>query len=175
MLKDRKLKRFCDSFPSQWLQFEQIISAVPDPKKFPEFYFAKYKDSMHMMLEPLLLFETVLIENQPIMQLIDSDFTYRSRLLDDAYGELAAMAGKKPKGGDVTVLSFQRVPVTDPPKRVELITSAAVMTMTAGPERSKPITRGAWVAGVIFNGPTQSAAGEMFRRSMRIQPKKKPI
>ena len=152
MLKDRKLKRFCDSFPSQWLQLEHIISAVPDPKKFPKFYFAKYKDSMHMMLEPLLLFETVLIENQSITQLIDSDFTYRSKLLDDAYGELGLKIDKKLRGGAVTVLSFMRVPVTDR-RSGGVITNAAVMTMTAGPERSKPITRGAWIAGVIFNDP----------------------
>ena len=64
MLKDKKLKRFCDSFPSQWLQLERIISSVPNQQQFPKFYFLKYRDSMHMMLEPLLLFETVLIEKQ---------------------------------------------------------------------------------------------------------------
>lgn len=90
MLRDRKLKRFCDSFPSQWLQLERIISSVPSPEQFPEFYFSKYCASMHMMLEPLLIFETVLIENQPITQLIDSDFTYRSGLLEAAYGKLAS-------------------------------------------------------------------------------------
>ena len=66
MLKDGKLKRFCDSFPAQWLQLERIISSLPNPDKFPDFYFSQYRDSMHMMLEPLLLFETVLIENQSI-------------------------------------------------------------------------------------------------------------
>lgn len=154
MLKDRKLKRFCDSFPSQWLQLERIISSVPDQHEFPSFYYSKYKNSMHMMLEPLLLFETVLIENQSITQLIDSDFTYRSKRLDQAYGELSTQGTDKVKGGDVTVLSFQRVPVTD--RRVGgVITNAAVMTMTAGSERSKPITRGAWIAGVIFNDPPE--------------------
>ena len=29
MLSDPKLKRFCDSFPTQWLQLDRIISAVP--------------------------------------------------------------------------------------------------------------------------------------------------
>ena len=33
MLKDRKLKRFCDSFPSQWLQLERIISSAPNPRE----------------------------------------------------------------------------------------------------------------------------------------------
>ena len=34
-----------------------------------------------------------------------------------------------------------------------MITTAAVMTMTSNPLRTQPITRGAWLAGVIFNDP----------------------
>lgn len=154
MLQDRKLKRFCDSFPSQWLQLERIISSVPDRAHFPEFYFSKYRDSMHMMLEPLLLFETVLIENLPITQLIDADFSYRSQHLEDAYGELATPkeVTTKGKSGQVGSLTFNRVPVVDR-RNGGVITNAAVMTMTSGPERTQPITRGAWIATVIFNNP----------------------
>ncbi|MCA9118686.1 MAG: DUF1592 domain-containing protein [Planctomycetaceae bacterium] len=155
MLRDRKLKRFCDSFPSQWLQLERIISSVPNQEKYPNFYFSKYRDSMHMMLEPLLLFETVLIENQPITQLLDSDFTYRSGLLEDAYQDLKTSAeAAQHNDGAVTVLKFHRVPVTDR-RNGGVITNAAVMTMTSGPERTKPITRGAWIATVIFNNPPE--------------------
>ncbi len=156
MLKDKKLKRFCDSFPSQWLQLERIISSVPNQQKFPKFYFAKYRDSMHMMLEPLLLFETVLIENKSITQFIDSDFTYRSLLLENAYQELQSeqYKGKNVNGGAVGVLRFIRVPVSDR-RTGGVITNAAVMTMTSGPERTQPITRGAWMAGVIFNDPPE--------------------
>lgn len=156
MLKDQKLKRFCDSFPAQWLQLERIISSVPNPERYPDFYFSKYLASMHMMLEPLLLFETVLIENQPITQLIDSDFTYRSAFLEDAYRELGSDSADRSKrgGAAVTVLNFKRVPVTDR-RNGGVITNAAVMTMTSGPERTQPITRGAWVATVIFNNPPE--------------------
>ncbi len=155
MLKDHKLKRFCDSFPAQWLQLERIISSVPNREKFPDFYYLKYRDSMHMMLEPLLLFETVLIENLPITQFIDSDFTYRSTLLQEAYGELSNLPEEaKRKGNGVAVLNFQRYPVTDK-RNGGLITNAAVMTMTSGPDRTQPITRGAWIAGVIFNNPPE--------------------
>ncbi|MEL7498078.1 MAG: DUF1592 domain-containing protein [Planctomycetota bacterium] len=155
MLKDRKLKRFCDSFPAQWLQLERIISSSPARDRFPKFYFSKYKTSMHMMLEPLLLFETVLIEDLPVTQLVDSEFTYRSVKLDKAYGELATgkLDGKK-KGNDVQQLFFHRLPITDR-RNGGVITNAAIMTMTSGPDRSKPITRGAWVAGVIFNNPPE--------------------
>ncbi len=151
MLKDKKLKRFCDSFPTQWLQLDRIVSSVPNGELFPSFYFAKYRLSMHMMLEPLLIFETVLVENLPITQLIDSDFTYRSAKLEEAYGELGNEPGES-TGGGVTTLTYRRVPVTDR-RAGGVITTAAAMTMTSGPERTKPITRGAWIAGVVFNDP----------------------
>lgn len=156
MLKDRKLKRFCDSFPAQWLQLERIISSVPQPDRFPRFYFSKYRDSMHMMLEPLLLFETVLIEDRPLRQLIDSDFTYRSKRLNEAYGDLKieAKIGNRRGQGDVGPLGFHRLPVTDR-RSGGIMTTAAVMTMTSGPERTQPITRGAWMATVIFNDPPE--------------------
>ncbi|MCB1228100.1 MAG: DUF1592 domain-containing protein [Verrucomicrobiales bacterium] len=154
MVKDAKVKRFCDSFPAQWLQLERIISSTPNPEKYPEFYFAKFRASMHMMLEPLLVFETVLIENQPVTQLIDSDFTYRSSLLEKSYRGMALGVVKDEKGGGVTTLNFKRLPVTDR-RSGGVITNAAVMTMTSGPDRTQPITRGSWLATVIFNNPPE--------------------
>ena len=145
MLNDRKTKRFCDSFPSQWLQLERIVSSVPDPQLFPEFYFAKYRVSMHMMLEPLLLCETVLVENRSILDLIDSDFSYRSDLLESWYE-----SGKQSTKVPPTAVPFRRVSLPDR-RQGGVITNAAVMTMTSGPTRTKPITRGAWLATVIFN------------------------
>ena len=147
MLRDRRLKRFCDSFPSQWLQLERIISSTPDPEQFPQFYFAKYRASMHMMLEPLLLFETLLIENQSILKLIDSDFSYRSELLQSWYRD-----GSQGKAGPPVVVVFHRVPVSNR-REGGVITNAAVMTMTSTATRTQPITRGAWVASVILNDP----------------------
>ncbi len=154
MLLDQKLKRFCDSFPSQWLQLERIISATPNRDLFPDFYFLKYRDSMHMMLEPLLVFETVLVENKSILQLIDSDFTYRSSLLQHAYKGLALGDFDGKSRNEVTVLRFHRMPVSDR-RNGGVITNAAVMTMTSGTERTKPITRGSWLASVIFNNPPE--------------------
>ncbi len=149
MLADRKLKRFCDSFPVQWLQLEQIIASTPDPRRYPQFYFGKYRASMHMMLEPLLLFEAVLIENQSILQFLDSDFSYRSRLLQAWYRD-----DKQGRVGSPVILEFHRVPVTDR-REGGMITNAAVMTMTSSPTRTKPITRGAWIASVILNDPPE--------------------
>ena len=146
MLKDRRIKRFCDSFASQWLQLERIISSVPDIQRFPKFYFHAFRASMHMMIETLLVFETILIENRPILELIDSDFSYRSKLLDIWYhdGEYTL--------GEVGRVHFRRVPIDDR-RQGGVMTTAAVMTMTSGTKQTKPVTRGAWVAAVIFNDP----------------------
>ena len=147
MLQDARLKRFCDSFPTQWLQLERIVSSVPDRELHPDFYFAKFRASMHMMLEPLLLFETILVENRSILELVDSDFSYRSELLESWYRD-----GTRPAKVPPTAIPFRRVPITDR-RQGGVITTAAVMTMTSNPTRTQPITRGAWLAGVIFNDP----------------------
>ncbi len=151
LLADPKLKRFCDSFPSQWLQLDNIISSVPDKQKFPDFYYAPpdYRTTMDMMMEPLLLFETVLIENRSILEFIDSDYTFRSGRLRKWYGE--DPAGKV--GGPVT-MQFKKQPVPDR-RQGGVMTTAAMLTMTSGPDETKPITRGAWVASVIFNAPPE--------------------
>jgi hypothetical protein len=128
---------------------EHIITAVPDPKAHPEFYFAKYRASMHMMLEPLLLFETVLIENRPVLDLIDPDFSYRSDLLKSWY-----TSGKRGSKTPPTTIPFDRVALTDR-REGGVITNAAVMTMTSNATRTQPITRGAWLTSVIFNDPPE--------------------
>lgn len=149
MIRDRKLKRFCDSFPGQWLQLDRIITAVPERNHHPEFYFAKYRASMHMMLEPLLLFETVLIENRSVIELVDPDFSYRSDLLKSWYRN-----GRKGKNTPPVVIPFDRVPLDDR-REGGVITNAAVMTMTSNATRTQPITRGAWLTTVIFNDPPE--------------------
>ena len=157
MLMNQKLKRFCDSFPTQWLQLDRIISAVPDEKKYKDFYYAAplYRTTMDMMMEPLLLFETVLIEDRSVLELIDSNYTFRSPRLRKWYGE--DPGGRL--GGPVTI-PFARQPVADR-RHGGVITNGAVMTMTSGPLETKPITRGAWIAGVIFNSPPPPPPAEV--------------
>ena len=158
MLLDRRVKRFCDSFPTQWLQLERIRPDAHQPVWFSE---------------PLLLFETVLIENRPILDLVDSDFSYRSELLDSWYRD-----GTRPAKVPPVEIPFRRVRVTDR-RQGGVITNAAVLTMTSGPLETKPITRGAWLSGVIFNDPPdpppanvpllpgQEHAGEKEARTFR--------
>jgi len=152
MLNHPRLKNFCDSFATQWLQLDLMVSAVPSDQRFRDYYFGGatgkiYKVGMHMAIEPLLLFETVLIEDRPITDLIAPDFSYQSDLLRRWYRH-----DKKKGRAEVVGIRFNRVPIKQP-RWGGVITNAAVMTMTSSPLRTKPITRGAWLASTIFNDP----------------------
>lgn len=148
MMNDKRSSRFCESFPAQWLQLDRLITSIPDPKKFPYFYYNGYRVSMHMMPEPLLLFETVYVENRSIVELLDAKFAWQSDMLGASY------EGHANTRHEDRVLTFKRVPLSDP-RRGGVITNAAVMTMTSTPTRTQPITRGAWVNAVIFNDPPE--------------------
>ena len=148
MMNDRRSSRFCDNFPGQWLQLDRLITSIPDQKKFPYFYYNGYRSSLHMMPEPLLLFDTVYIEDRSLMDLIDPKFTWQSQMLEANY------EGHRDAPIEVQVQVFKRVPLDDP-RRGGVITNAAVMTMTSTPTRTQPITRGAWINAVIFNDPPE--------------------
>ena len=87
MLKDPKIERFLDSFPSQWMQLENALAATPDPKLNRYFSIDKdYPASLPMVLEPLLLFDAVFLEDRPIAELIKPSFAYRNEFLETWYG-----------------------------------------------------------------------------------------
>lgn len=145
LMNDRRVKRFCDSFPAQWLKIETLIASGPERKKFNHYYFAG-RQGNHVMLEPLLIFETVFVEDRPILDLIHPDFSYRSEALDRFYRQEPKVLVK------ALDTEFHRVPVTSK-REGGVITNSAIMTMTSTATRTQPITRGAWVVEVIFNNP----------------------
>lgn len=88
MLKSPKIERFLDSFPSQWMQLENALAATPDPKLNRYFSIDQdYPASLAMVLEPLLLFDAIFLENRSITELIKPSFAYRNEFLETWYGE----------------------------------------------------------------------------------------
>ncbi|MFT5467229.1 MAG: hypothetical protein ACI8UO_002333 [Verrucomicrobiales bacterium] len=86
MLADPKVERFLDTFPAQWMQLENALAATPDPRKALLFNVDPRKPaSTQMILEPLLLFDAVFVENRPVIDLIAPDFGYRSEFLQTWY------------------------------------------------------------------------------------------
>ena len=86
MMSDPKIERFLDSFPAQWMQLENVLAATPDPQQYRLFNLDQQNPaSLQMLLEPLLLFDMVFLENRPLAELLLPDFAYRSEFLDFWY------------------------------------------------------------------------------------------
>ena len=82
MLSDPKIERFLDTFPSQWMQLENTLAATPDPQLSK--YFSLIPEnpaSLQMILEPLLLFDAVFVEDRPLVELIAPESIYQSDFL----------------------------------------------------------------------------------------------
>ncbi|MFT5124100.1 MAG: hypothetical protein ACI97B_002735 [Verrucomicrobiales bacterium] len=86
MLIDPKIERFLDSFPAQWMQLENLFGVAPDPNIYPQFSLeGGFPATVHMVLEPLLLFDAVFVEDRPVIELIKPDFAYQSDFLKTWY------------------------------------------------------------------------------------------
>ena len=86
MLADPKIERFLDSFPGQWMKLENLFGVAPDSRLYPQFNMrGGVPASTQMVLEPLLLFDAVFVENRAVMDLIKPQFAYRSDFLNSWY------------------------------------------------------------------------------------------
>ena len=86
MMADPRIERFLDSFPAQWMQLENVLSATPNPAKARLFQRdRRHNAGTQMVLEPLLLFDAVFLENRPIVELIKPEFGYQSDFLRTWY------------------------------------------------------------------------------------------
>ena len=157
MLLDPRSQSLSQNFARQWLRLDQLVTAVPDSKRFENYYSRigceYWKLGLQSMLEPLLLFESIMIEDRPILDLIHSDYTYRSEELHHWYRAEVPFKNKGERNRFLpSYQQFNRMELNDK-REGGVITTAAILTMTSSPLRTNPITRGAWVAGVIFNRP----------------------
>jgi len=161
MLADPRIERFLDTFPSQWMQLENALAATPDPALARDFLLAPGKPaSVQMILEPLLLFDTVFVEERPLVELIVPTSHYQSDFLRSWYHgppDPAAAAAEHAAHDDslrrhLHSREFRRVPCDDP-RFGGIVTNAAVASMTSGPKRTHPVARGVWIVDVIFNDP----------------------
>ena len=158
MLLDRRSRALSENFARQWLRLDQLVTAVPDFDRFEVYYSRigceQWKFGLQTMVEPLLLFESIQVEDRSIMLLIDSNYAYRSNELQAWYVNPQKPFGNKQNRNrfNTKVQDFNRRALNTR-KEGGIITTAAVLTMTSTPLRTSPIKRGAWVATVIFNDP----------------------
>lgn len=157
LLEHPKSQSLSQNFARQWMRLDKLIASAPDFERFPIYYSRigceQWKFGLQMMMEPLLLFESIHVEDRSIMLLIDSPYTYRSDELQSWYKDSVPFGNKQNVNRFNTFTqTFKRRHLQDKAEG-GIISTAAILTMTSDPLRTNPIIRGSWMAGVIFNNP----------------------
>lgn len=159
MLADRRAIELAENFYVQWLRLPELWSAQPDKKLFPGFYSAinnKRTLARDMFGEALLLFQTVMVEDRPVTDLLDADYTFINGKVAQVYRRNSGSVRSYSDGRAVPSFdlkddrTWHRVKRVDP-QRGGIITSPAVLTLTSFPHRTSSIRRGVWILDTIFN------------------------
>ncbi len=140
MLADPKARSLITDFGFQWLNMAKLEEIEPDRRLFPNA--SGVLDPRPLMRRELELFmDSVLRSDQPVTALLTADYTYLNEPLASLYGITSV------KGGQ-----FQRVTLTDS-RRYGLTGKGAVLMVTAYPNRTAPVLRGAWILERVLGTP----------------------
>jgi hypothetical protein len=132
MLADDRAKALVQDFAFQWLHVAKLDEIVPDRGQFPQA--SGLLDPRDLMKEELKLFvDSVLRSDQSVVELLTADYTYLNERLAMHYG-IESVKGAR----------FRRVMLADV-NRYGLLGKGAVLMLTAYPNRTSPVLRGAWV------------------------------
>jgi hypothetical protein len=134
LLADPRCDAFLEHFLDHWLELRNIQNTVPDAELFPEYYLDSHLTES-ALLETRLFFRTLLQENLPVRNLVDSDFTFVNERLARHYGIAFESQSRE----------MQRVILPEDSPRGGLLTQAAVLKVTANGTTSSPVLRGVWI------------------------------
>ena len=161
MLKSPKSKAFADSFAGQWLRVKDLYTSIqPDPKLFPAWTPA-LRDAAYS--ESICLFQSVMQNDESLLTLLDSDYTYLNADLAKHYG-IPGVYGPE----------MRRVPLTDK-RRGGVLTQASVLTLTSYNRRTSPVLRGKWVLEEILGTPTPPPPPSVATLSQDDKPNKEGL
>lgn len=139
MLADPKGRALTTSFAVPWTRLRQFSRARPSTDHFPTFT-RKLRDAM--LQEATTFFDKLREDDRPVLDLLDSDYTYLNEELARHYGIEGV------KGGE-----FRRVALKPEDHRGGLLGMGAVLAMGADSSRTSPTLRGKWVLEVLFGTP----------------------
>jgi mono/diheme cytochrome c family protein len=139
MIADPRFERFVSNFGRQWLAVRDVDIAEPNLNLFPEF-----DDELREAFkqEILLWFASMVRNDQSVLELLVSDYTYINERLAEHYG-MPGVYGSR----------FRSVELTSMPLRYGLFGKGGLLTATAYNNRTSPVVRGKWVLENLLNMP----------------------
>jgi len=140
MLADPRAKSLVDDFAFQWLHVSKLDEITPDRGQFPQA--SGVLDQRGLMKEELRLYiDSVLRSDRSVVDLMTANYTFLNERLAMHYG-IETVKGA----------NFRRVTLEDP-KRYGLLGKGAILSMTAYPNRTSPVLRGAWILDHLLGTP----------------------
>lgn len=145
MLADPRAMSLSEDFAFQWLHLSKLDEITPDRGQFP--HASGLLDPRALFKEELRLFiDSVLRSDRSVMDLLTADYTFLNERLAMHYGIETV------KGGH-----FRRVSLADGSQaskaRYGLLGKGGILMLTAYPNRTSPVLRGAWILDRLLGTP----------------------
>jgi Protein of unknown function (DUF1592)/Protein of unknown function (DUF1588)/Protein of unknown function (DUF1595)/Protein of unknown function (DUF1585)/Protein of unknown function (DUF1587) len=140
MLADPRAKSISDDFAFQWLHISKLDEITPDRAQFP--HASGLLDPRGLFKEELRLFlDSVLRSDRSVYELLTADYTFLNERLAMLYG-IETVKGAH----------FRQVKL-ESPARHGLLGKGGILMMTAYPNRTSPVLRGAWILDRLLGTP----------------------
>jgi len=140
LLADPRARALSDDFAFQWLHLSKLDEITPDRAQFPQA--SGLLDPRALFKEELRLFlDSVLRSDRSVFELLTADYTFLNERLAMLYG-IETVKGSH----------FRRVTLENTARR-GLLGKGAILMMTAYPNRTSPVLRGAWILDRLLGTP----------------------
>ncbi len=138
MLADPRAEALATRFATQWLRLQDLHKIDPDALAFP-YYDNILAESMYRETE--LLYDHIVREDLPVMELLTADYTFVNERLARHYG-IPGVSGS----------DFRKVSYPDDRRR-GVLGHGSILTMTSHGNRTSPVLRGKWILEVLLGSP----------------------
>ena len=140
MLTDWKSEAFYEGFSSQWGDLDRYQAITVDENQYYLFNSGVRYSAYREVVE---FYKTLVSEDLPITNLIDSEFIVANSLLADYYG-MPITRSEDPN-------AFQKIALDWNSPRGGLLGQSAFLTMGSNGERTSPVIRGAMILEKLLN------------------------
>jgi hypothetical protein len=148
MLRHPKAEALAVNFAGQWLNLRGLDATSPLPLLYPDFD-DPLRQAMRREVE--LLFDTIVREDRPVLDLLTADYTFVNERLAKHYG-IRNIYGSQ----------FRRIPLGPGMEAREgLLGKGAILATTSKPDRTSPVTRGKWVMTNLLGMPPPSPPADV--------------
>jgi hypothetical protein len=136
MVADRKANAFVSNFAGQWLYLRDLANIQTEAPGFDDNLRRSFRR------ETELLFDTIVRQDRPLVELLDADYTFVDERLARHYG-IPGIRGSH----------FRRVTLDPSSPRRGLLGHGSMLTVTSVATRTSPVMRGKWVLENLLGAP----------------------